>query len=1022
MTQITPISIKFHTRGFCSQNRRPLATVRTIEEGVLLIKQILAKDILCKHDIQDCNSLYAAIDRLERQVDKIPDENSQSILQQIIAKTEKIFKYKLVTAQEWIWLYHSKDFSYQPLELQKNFKLLSSQVKNGPHKLKEIAIHLPYCISKEQFNEDVKALIGDTPTDDVAKILNRKRAKIDYFENCKTEIEIKKQELRNLRQASPKNYPSYFDELIENGYFHLYNHLLEMQSISDPTERRAKIEALSFSALAHIVLQTREAIIQKVEKSIHVYQKNILFLVGGSGAGKSTTLCFLRGDQLILKDFQYTPKTSQNSLISDDAAVSCTFLPTIEVINHLVIVDFPGFEDSNGPFVSLGMEFALKALISQYRPKILVVESITNDEGRLAAARQLGYRLERLIENKKDCFLGLTKYSKDPHFIKIQTLEENQKKELLKPSHEEIGLEANIKMLSDLNMPGLEQKIQTLQQELSKLREEKKQNQIGPLPDTEEKKTTQGQLETKEKKLQAQIGLGQIIRFWKLENQDHHNNCLTTLSDVKIEGARPKSQQVVRGDDKDLINHIFKFNLKQIIEKRTNLDIELKDFKNLLQKILESSLINIIFSQTNPEIGEFLHLPEMDLSLVRDYDKKVVGSCIKKYIESIIKEFNIPLIKKILQEVQKNPDLSKKVSKEKTDLLEQKLEKLIKYVLGLLGSLPEDDDKADATWNKIQTEHKTATEALEKSFELPTWVTVIMCIPIGIPYGIRKLYEKNEIYKQEQDNLEKLISKSCQDLDEIYATLVGLKEIEKVIAVQEQLDEALNSLEISLESEKLLVTSIQNKINRVRSIYGSEDWDQRIEVLKEEYNFLKMQIKALSVSQLNRTLTLLLDDKISFTNLPSIDYSKLRENLTKTTDKDSFLFCENFILHNKNISDKIQISINDCQVGINSRSNFSDFLFGTTAGVFLPILATSLLFGVSNGYIKYNEISIEDAIKTAKNPLSRAMLAAALLSLWKESGNTHPQTISAPTFTDFQHNSQTTTTTANTQTPIPGDT
>ncbi|WP_158025020.1 hypothetical protein, partial [Candidatus Protochlamydia sp. W-9] len=76
-------------------------------------------------------------------------------------------------------------------------------------------------------------------------------------------------------------------------------------------------------------------------------------------------------------------------------------------------------------------ECALKALIAKYTPQILILESITNNEGRFAAAAQLGSRLSRLLKNKNDCLLGITKYSKDPDFRQIQAIEEQQKKELL---------------------------------------------------------------------------------------------------------------------------------------------------------------------------------------------------------------------------------------------------------------------------------------------------------------------------------------------------------------------------------------------------------------------------------------------------------------------------------------------------------------------------------------------------------------------------------------------------------------
>ncbi|WP_158024991.1 hypothetical protein, partial [Candidatus Protochlamydia sp. W-9] len=112
-----------------------------------------------------------------------------------------------------------------------------------------------------------------------------------------------------------------------------------------------------------------------------------------------TTLCFLRGDQMILKDFHYESQSDRQQIIGLSGAASCTFLPTIEIVQNLVIIDFPGFDDTNGSLISLGMECALKALIAKYTPQILILESITNNEGRFAAAAQLGSRLSRLLKN-----------------------------------------------------------------------------------------------------------------------------------------------------------------------------------------------------------------------------------------------------------------------------------------------------------------------------------------------------------------------------------------------------------------------------------------------------------------------------------------------------------------------------------------------------------------------------------------------------------------------------------------------
>ena len=74
----------------------------------------------------------------------------------------------------------------------------------------------------------------------------------------------------------------------------------------------------------------------------------------------------------------------------------------IEKLKDLIIVDFPGFDDTNGILISLGIELGIKNLILKYSPKILILESITNNANRYEAASKLGSRLSRLLENKID--------------------------------------------------------------------------------------------------------------------------------------------------------------------------------------------------------------------------------------------------------------------------------------------------------------------------------------------------------------------------------------------------------------------------------------------------------------------------------------------------------------------------------------------------------------------------------------------------------------------------------------------
>ena len=594
---------------------------------------------------------------------------------------------------------------------------------------------------------------------------------------------------RSLRdyQGIAQNYPAYFDELLDNGYTHLYNHLIQMRAIPSRNERRSEIEKITFSLLSHVVLEAREAVIQKVESAIPADHHNILFLLGGSGAGKSTTLCFLRGDRMVLKNFHYQSQSDKSRLIGHNEETSCTFLPTVEIVNDLVIVDFPGFDDTNGQIISLGMEFALKALIKKYSPKILVLEAITNTEGKFAAAAQLGLRLRRLLDNKENCRLGITKYSKDPDFGKIKAIEEQQKKEC--SVAEENLLMGKIQALIELDMPDLLPKIQELQQQLAKIRQEQAQKLQLPLPETDEKIERKRRIEKTENKILKQIGLESIIRFCDLEDPNHLSQCLTTLSQLpEKESIRPNPQQLLDPHDKQLLENLFTNNLVKEM-KTKNYIIEFKDFKAFEQSVLESSFIKTILSQSNPEIGQFLHLPEIDPTIVRKYDREIVGSCIKEFMRAVISTLNISLIEKILQEM--------KPPKEKVKALKEKLTHLQRYVLGLLGAgaLSEDSKQAAIEWSRIQNEHKITMDAVEDGFNLPTWAKVCPgIIPIGIPRGIYTLFKWNAQDTANQKAIEETINRCCNELEQIYDTLLRLKDIEKIIEKQEAIDEAFKSV------------------------------------------------------------------------------------------------------------------------------------------------------------------------------------------------------------------------------------
>ena len=476
------------------------------------------------------------------------------------------------------------------------------------------------------------------------------------------------------------------------------------------------------------------------------------------------------------------------------------------------------------------MECALKALIKKYQPKIVVLEAITNHEGKFAAAAQLGKRLTRLLDNKKNCILGITKYSKDPHYIKIDEIEEQQKKDRLIPMEkEETELTGQIRLLSAPNMaslPGVQEMIPQLQEKLARVQQKITEELQQPLSDTDQKKHCRKHVKDDEEELLKQIGLGSIIRFSDLKDT-HRLTCLETLSNLpESECIRICSKQLLDQEDEKLLEERFKNNLAKKMETKNDYDTEFKDYKTFEQSVLETSLINAVFSESNPEIGQFLHLPEIDPTLVRKYDKEIVDNFIKNYRGSIIGTLNISLINRIIS------SLGAKANKDKVVKLKRKMDQVRDYVLGLLGELPKDKAQADIKWADIQIQHKAKTDAIKEKFELPTWAHFLIGTSLVLP--IRALLTWNAHNEAIQIAIEETIDTSCLELDQMFEILQRLNDIKKIIEKQEALDVAFNSVPISLETFETLNASIQARINKVRAAYGADDWDNRISFLADQ--------------------------------------------------------------------------------------------------------------------------------------------------------------------------------------------
>lgn len=820
MSKVNPTGFLTASGSYCSQAYHPPLHVRTIDEGVAAIENILERELLCKHDVDEINQIYNQIDLLEKKIDKA-GKSSFDALTSVIEKVRSIIQRTALEPTDIITLYHLQNFVESGLGIDEIFRKLKVKEKVDN---RTIADSLPFCESEEQFKTDSAALL-DTSDPTVADILTKKTTLFQKAQLHQQEIQKRKTQLDDLRDKEPAKYPAYLEEILEAGCVHLYDHLLEIRTRELNTRDKIQLEILDkidFSSLSHIILETRQAVIQKVKSAIP-HPQNVIFLLGGSGAGKSTTLCFLTGDELLLKGFKYEAKSDRNRYIGDAQATSFTFLPNIEVVKDFVIVDFPGFDDTNGELISMGMELALKALIQEYRPKILVLEAITNIEGRYAAAAQLAMRLDRILDHKEQCLLGITKYTKDPDMIALRSIEEQQKRDLSTPTDQEKRLvteiqmlEKNIKKYNDADdikdKTAKESELKQLQQ-----RREKNQNQV--LPDTEAKKKHRAAIAERELELSKQIGLSQIIKFDDLTNPHALTTCIKEL-------ALPSEKNVSSNPSRSLAAHNRSFLVerfrKQLRLQLLSVDKYESNTNAFQQSILDYSLIHTILRAEAPEVGDFLHLPEIDATLVSEFDKDIAEELIKKYMHAIIGSLNIASMNKILNELEKKGYDVK--------VLRSQFTKLTDYILGLLGkdSLKDDPKKAEAEWGTLEKRYTVVEGAVEERFGLPFWLKVVMGAPVGIPLGIHALWKNYALNSELNQITASLVAQYANEFTAMERTLRELKNIENLILKKEEIIAAFNSAPISLESFEKCEASILTKIKRVRQAYGEKEWDTRL--------------------------------------------------------------------------------------------------------------------------------------------------------------------------------------------------
>ncbi|MGR3974058.1 MAG: DUF4116 domain-containing protein [Candidatus Rhabdochlamydia sp.] len=820
---------------YCEPPRHSLSSIHTIEEGIKVIGDLLAREVLCPHDVMDLNHAYQVINQFEQKTDPIAHKDSRAMLQRLTDKVKEV--HQASSPGQIITTYYLRKFEpfvmNPPLDSLSHFTLEAN-------KIHEIATQMPYCSEKKDFEADVENLLGKEFTEEVTSILQAKKERISQREQARKQEEIQKRlsKLHYLRTVNTSVYPSYLEEILQQGFFHLYDHLIHMKQIPTQAERENQEKTLSFSTFSHIVLQFKEMVLTRAEQLI-VPGSPILFLLGDTGSGKSTTLCYLRKEGLILKNSSYHSINSGEHLIGNHETVSCTLFPNIFVSSDLTLVDFPGFNDTHGQVISLAIELTLRMLAKKYSPNILILSSITDTESRFNHALKLGQRLKRILGTLDHCTLGLTKYVNDPDFINIKNIEEGQKKELLAPSREESSLTGQISVLLSLvhQLPHLQKDLDQKQQELLTLEQQRLSFDPNLLSDTESKKYYREALRQKEETFKSTLGVQKMIALADLMDQKKLEVVLNRLKCMQTVAALPR-YHTLDARDKEFLRILFQDKVIHLIQTHTQRSLSvsphqpsdrvssrtrlLDQVKAFEKKILETSLISTLLHNTHPEIGQFFHLEEMDPAIVRDYDTKVIERCIKDYIQEVIADLIV--LKEVIEKCKQQ------FSKEHNQIIDQEFSALKRYILTLSIGLSEQANEAKIAqaWAGLQQEHESRMKNREKDLELSGVMTGILLVALGIPYGIFRVFKAVKLNQADTMSKKEMATELSERIKDIMQALKHLKEIEWVVKNKERFDEIITRTPLVLDSVPSLERSLRQQIDQAKNIYGKGDWEARV--------------------------------------------------------------------------------------------------------------------------------------------------------------------------------------------------
>lgn len=618
----------------------------TVEEGLDDVTEILDKQRIFFQDVDRISAIYQAIDSAERN-HRYNQSISNLILQRVIFKIYQIIEnfneYRLDRSDRIISFYYLKSFveKYTSLSLQNTFEELKQAVPT-----QELAFHFPFCQPLELVERDAIALRVDKNEYWQNRFLTE-RDKTDQFLT-------RKQELGELQRKDPAIYSPYLNKILKMGYIDLYDYLIEVKRAQSEEMSSTKIvesiqKKMSCEKAASLIIETRDVIVEKVMSVIDKipHQNKVFFLIGATKAGKSTALCFLRGDTIIFEKSQYISTSDKKQTIGENDWISSTLLPNVEIVGDLVLIDFPGFSDTHGPLISLGIKLAIHQLIKELGELIttseqklvplftnvhflLITPFVVDKAG--ASLRTLNGNLKNLIENvENSCAVGLTKYAQNSDYRELKKLQHNQEKNIKKI----VVLQEEIDALTSSSEDFGKQFREKREEKLNQLKQKQltRQSKIEMLTI---------QIEETEKRFLSLTGIDHFVAFRELEK----NNPFYVYEDLvnfSLDSICPRQHIKFNPEEKALLNSLFKDKLAQSQCFKNG------DFihRKLPLLVLKHGLIPTLFSKNTAAVFQILN-PEIQL----EYEKFIFECMLNTKITIVFKiiESMFSLIEKKYQD------------------------------------------------------------------------------------------------------------------------------------------------------------------------------------------------------------------------------------------------------------------------------------------------------------------------------------------------------------------------------------